>query len=212
MKGPERKDERTNRLSREKSPYLLEHALNPVDWYPWGEEAFEKARREGKPLFLSIGYSSCHWCHVMERESFEDHEVARLLNASFVSVKVDREERPDVDGFYMAACRMLTGGGGWPLTIVATPGKDPFFAATYLPKSTRYGLTGLVDLLPRVSTLWKTRPNDVLDSAAKVTEALRESRGPPKISSPPFFWRRSGTGDSPGSGTAQPRPWRPPRP
>src|SRR5271167_3751495 len=113
-------EEHPNRLIHEKSPYLLQHAYNPVDWYPWGSEAFEKARRENKPIFLSIGYSTCHWCHVMERESFEDFEVARLMNETFVSIKVDREERPDIDGIYMNVCQMLTGSGGWPLTIIMT--------------------------------------------------------------------------------------------
>src|SRR6516164_6487435 len=137
-----------NRLVREKSPYLLQHAYNPVDWYPWGSEAFETARRENKPIFLSIGYSTCHWCHVMERESFEDPEVARLMNEAFVSIKVDREERPDVDGIYMSDCQMLTGSGGWPLTIVMTPNKKPFFAGTYIPKEDRFGRLGMLALVP----------------------------------------------------------------
>ena len=125
-----------NRLKNEKSPYLLQHAQNPVDWYPWGEEAFEKSRRADKPIFLSIGYSTCHWCHVMERESFEDEKVAQLLNDAFVCIKVDREERPDIDNIYMAVCQMMTHSGGWPLTIFMTPDKKPFFAATYIPKET----------------------------------------------------------------------------
>jgi uncharacterized protein YyaL (SSP411 family) len=122
-----------NRLINEKSPYLLQHAHNPVDWYPWGEEAFEKAKSEDKPIFLSIGYSTCHWCHVMERESFEDEEVAEALNRGFVSIKVDREERPDIDSIYMTVCQALTGHGGWPMTIFMTPDKKPFFAGTYFP-------------------------------------------------------------------------------
>jgi uncharacterized protein YyaL (SSP411 family) len=129
--------EKANRLINEKSPYLLQHAYNPVDWYPWGEEAFEKARKENKPIFLSIGYSTCHWCHVMERESFEDPEVAKLMNEVFVSIKVDREERPDIDNIYMTICQMMTGSGGWPLTIIMTPDKKPFFAGTYFSKDTR---------------------------------------------------------------------------
>ncbi|UUZ94558.1 thioredoxin domain-containing protein [Paenibacillus sp. P25] len=133
-----------NRLAKEKSPYLLQHAYNPVDWFPWSDEAFEKAKRENKPIFLSIGYSTCHWCHVMERESFEDEEVASLLNQDFVSVKVDREERPDVDHLYMSVCQALTGQGGWPLTIVMTPEKKPFFAGTYFPKQRKYGRYGLM--------------------------------------------------------------------
>ena len=121
---------RSNRLAAEKSPYLLQHAHNPVDWYPWGNEAFERAHAEDRPIFLSIGYATCHWCHVMERESFEAQDVADLLNERFVAIKVDREERPDIDGVYMTVCQLMTGQGGWPLTVVMTPGKQPFFAGT----------------------------------------------------------------------------------
>jgi len=153
-----------NLLIEEKSPYLLQHAHNPVDWYPWGDEAFEKAKREDKPIFLSIGYSTCHWCHVMERESFEDGEVAELLNRDFVAIKVDREERPDIDQIYMTVCQGMTGHGGWPLTIVMTPDKKPFFAATYLPKNQRYGLPGLMQILPRLSGLWQNERAAVLES------------------------------------------------
>ena len=134
-----------NRLIHEKSPYLLQHAENPVDWYPWGEEAFARAGREDKPVFLSIGYATCHWCHVMAHESFEDTEIAELLNGAFISIKVDREERPDIDAVYMEVCQMVTGQGGWPLTIIMTPDKRPFFAATYLPKERRFSLYGLVE-------------------------------------------------------------------
>ncbi len=130
--------EKQNRLANEKSPYLLQHAKNPVDWFPWGEEAFSKAAGEDKPVFLSIGYSTCHWCHVMENESFEDNEIAGLMNDAFVSIKVDREERPDIDSIYMTVCQMLTGAGGWPLTIIMTPEKKPFFAGTYFPKDNRF--------------------------------------------------------------------------
>ncbi len=137
-----------NRLRHEKSPYLLQHAENPVDWYPWGEEAFARAAREDKPIFLSIGYSTCHWCHVMAHESFEDETVAALLNEAFVCIKVDREERPDIDGIYMTVCQMMTGSGGWPLTVVMTPDRRPFFAATYIPKESRWGRMGLVELIP----------------------------------------------------------------
>ena len=126
--------EQANRLVHEKSPYLLQHAHNPVDWYPWGEAAFEKAKQEDRPVFLSIGYSTCHWCHVMERESFEDTEVADYLNTHFVSIKVDREERPDVDAVYMQVCQALTGSGGWPLTVFLAPDKKAFYAGTYFPK------------------------------------------------------------------------------
>lgn len=122
-----------NRLTNEKSSYLLQHAHNPVDWYPWGEEAFAKAQAENKPIFLSVGYSTCHWCHVMERESFEDTEVAQLLNNHYVAIKVDREERPDIDALYMSVCQALTGSGGWPLTVLLTPEKKPFYAGTYFP-------------------------------------------------------------------------------
>ncbi len=168
-----RKNAKSNRLIREKSPYLLQHAYNPVDWYPWGTEAFEKATSEDKPVFLSIGYSTCHWCHVMEKESFEDPEVASLMNQAFVSIKVDREERPDLDHLYMTVCQMMTGSGGWPLTIVMTPEKKPFFAATYLPKGNRFGRTGMMELVPRIREIWRTRRPDVLESARSVTSALR---------------------------------------
>ncbi len=165
----------TNRLIEEKSPYLLQHAHNPVDWYPWSDEAFEKAKREDKPIFLSIGYSTCHWCHVMERESFEDGEVAELLNRDFVAIKVDREERPDIDQIYMTVCQGMTGHGGWPLTIVMTPDKKPFFAATYLPKNQRYGLPGLMQILPRLSGLWQNERAAVLESGERVSCWLQET-------------------------------------
>lgn len=164
-----------NHLKNETSPYLLQHAENPVDWYPWGQEAFEKARREDKPIFLSIGYSTCHWCHVMEKESFEDNDVARMLNGRFVAVKVDREERPDIDAVYMATCQMMTGSGGWPLTILMTADQQPFFAGTYFPKESkdgRYGMPGLLDLLEAVSGAWKTRRQELLRSARSVTTEL----------------------------------------
>ncbi len=144
-----------NRLFAEKSPYLLQHADNPVDWYPWGDEAFEKARKEHKPIFLSIGYSTCHWCHVMAHESFEDREIAREMNEVFVSVKVDREERPDIDAVYMTVCQLMTGSGGWPLTIIMTPDKEPFFAGTYFPKESMYGRIGLRQLIGEIDRVWK---------------------------------------------------------
>jgi len=167
-----------NRLQHENSPYLLQHAGNPVDWHPWGEEAFALAKREDKPVFLSIGYSTCHWCHVMERESFEDPEVAAVLNRTFVPVKVDREERPDLDELYMAVCQMVTGQGGWPLTIFLTPDRAPFFAATYVPKHSRYGMPGLLDLVPRVRELWAARRGELEGSAGKVLAALRQAAAP----------------------------------
>src|ERR671927_747355 len=131
-----------NRLAAERSPYLLQHAQNPVDWYPWSEEAFEKAKRENKPIFLSIGYSACHWCHVMERESFEDEATAQLMNERFVCIKVDREEHPDVDAIYMDATQAMTGAGGWPLTVFATPTGEPFFCGTYFPRQRQQGMPG----------------------------------------------------------------------
>ncbi len=161
-----------NRLALEKSPYLLQHAGNPVDWYPWGEEAFAKARTEHKPVFLSIGYSTCHWCHVMAHESFEDEEVARLMNDAFISIKVDREERPDIDAVYMTVCQLMTGSGGWPLTIVMTPDKKPFFAATYIPRETRFGRIGMLDLVPRLKEIWSRREGEVLKSADEIAAAV----------------------------------------
>ena len=168
-------DEYRNRLALEKSPYLLQHAENPVDWYPWSEEAFEKAKKENKPVFLSIGYSTCHWCHVMAHESFEDSRIASLMNDAFVSVKVDREERPDIDMLYMTVCQMMTGSGGWPLTIIMTPDKKPFFAGTYVPRETRFGRLGMLDLIPRINEIWTTRKDEVLSSASQVTAALQKA-------------------------------------
>lgn len=164
---------KSNRLIREKSPYLLQHAHQPVNWFPWGEEAFQKAKKEDKPVFLSIGYSTCHWCHVMARESFEDEEVAAILNRDFVPVKVDREERPDVDQVYMTVCQAMTGQGGWPLTIIMTPEQKPFFAGTYLPKQTMYGRMGLIDLLKRVSMLWKEERNRADEVGDKIVHAVK---------------------------------------
>jgi uncharacterized protein YyaL (SSP411 family) len=166
---------RRNRLAAEKSPYLLQHADNPVDWYPWGDEAFEKARAEDKPIFLSIGYATCHWCHVMEHESFEDPIVAALMNEAFVNIKVDREERPDIDQVYMTVCQMLTGGGGWPLTIIMTPDKEPFFAGTYIPKQTRYGRVGMMELVPRVQQMWQSERAKVLQSAQQILGHLENA-------------------------------------
>ena len=158
----------TNRLINTDSPYLLQHAHNPVDWYPWGDEAFATARSENKPIFLSIGYATCHWCHVMERESFEDDQVAQLLNTNFIAIKVDREERPDIDAVYMTACQLVTGSGGWPLTIVMDHAKRPFFAATYLPKSSNFGRLGLVELLSRVTELWRDSPDRIAASGREI--------------------------------------------
>ena len=162
-----------NHLINEKSPYLLQHAYNPVDWYPWSKEAFEKAEREDKPIFLSIGYSTCHWCHVMEHESFEDTSVAEMLNENFVAIKVDREERPDVDKIYMNVCHMISGNCGWPLTIIMTPDKKPFFAATYLPKEDRGNRIGLLTLLERITYFWQNDREKLLTDANKVSSYLQ---------------------------------------
>jgi uncharacterized protein YyaL (SSP411 family) len=164
-----------NRLVFEKSPYLLQHARNPVDWYPWGDAAFERAKQEDKPVFLSVGYSTCHWCHVMEHESFEDDEVAALLNAGYICIKVDREERPDIDQIYMAVTQGMTGSGGWPMTVVMTPERKPFFAATYIPKGTSLGRTGLMTLLPQLAEAWKTRKQEITARADQVVQWLERS-------------------------------------
>ncbi len=168
------KNMKHNRLIHEKSPYLLQHAENPVDWYAWEPEAFEKARKENKPIFLSIGYSTCHWCHVMAHESFEDPEVARLMNEVFVCIKVDREERPDIDNIYMRVCQMMTGSGGWPLTILMTPDKKPFFAGTYIPRESHHGRLGMLDLVPRIKEVWDTQHADILKFADQITASLNQ--------------------------------------
>ncbi|HVS63859.1 MAG TPA: thioredoxin domain-containing protein [Thermoanaerobaculia bacterium] len=167
-----------NRLASEKSPYLLQHAHNPVDWYPWGEEAFERARREGKPIFLSIGYSTCHWCHVMERESFEDEKVAELLNERYVSIKVDREERPDVDRVYMAAVQAMTGSGGWPLSAWLTPELEPFYTGTYFPPQPAHGRPSFVQVLTALADAWQNQREKVLTSASQLVEVLRGMDAP----------------------------------
>jgi uncharacterized protein YyaL (SSP411 family) len=164
-----------NHLINETSPYLLQHAHNPVDWYPWGPEAFEKAQRENKPIFLSIGYSTCHWCHAMAHESFEHPEVARLMNEAFVSIKVDREERPDIDSVYMSACQLMTGSGGWPLSIIMTPDKKPFFAATYIPRESRFGLTGMTELIPHIRELWATQRGKALNLSNEIAAVLQRT-------------------------------------
>jgi len=164
-----------NRLINETSPYLRQHAHNPVDWYPWGPEAFERAQRENKPIFLSIGYSTCHWCHVMAHESFEHPEVAKLMNEAFVSIKVDREERPDIDNVYMSACQAMTGSGGWPLSIIITPDKKPFFAATYIPREGRFGLIGMMELIPHIRELWATRRGEALSLSNEIAAVLQRT-------------------------------------
>jgi uncharacterized protein YyaL (SSP411 family) len=164
----------TNRLAQEKSPYLLQHAHNPVDWYPWGEEAFAKAREENKPIFLSIGYSTCHWCHVMERESFENEEIAGLMNASYVSIKLDREERPDVDRIYMTFVQATTGGGGWPMSVWLTPELQPFFGGTYFPPENRWGHPGFGSILTQIAAAWKSDREKIADSGREVVEQLKK--------------------------------------
>src|SRR6202171_19768 len=160
----------TNRLAQESSPYPLQHAHNPVDWYPWGDEAFAKAKKEGKLVFLSIGYSSCHWCHVMERESFENEAVAKVLNQNFVPVKVDREERPDLDRVYMLFVQASTGSGGWPMSVWLTPEGKPFYGGTYFPPDTRYGRPGFVTILLSLARAWREERDKIEQSGKDVIE------------------------------------------
>src|SRR5215475_12161438 len=164
-----------NRLAHCTSPYLLQHADNPVEWYPWGEEAIERARDEDKPILLSIGYAACHWCHVMEHESFEDEETAAQMNEQFVSVKVDREERPDLDAIYMDAVVAMTGQGGWPMTVFLTPEGEPFFGGTYFPPAPRHGLPSFRQVLDAVASAYRERPADVRRSATELVGAVRSS-------------------------------------
>lgn len=168
----------TNRLINETSPYLLQHAHNPVDWYPWGREAFERAKKENKPVFLSIGYSTCHWCHVMERESFENEQIARIMNEHFINIKVDREQRPDVDGIYMNAVQMMTGSGGWPLSIFLTPDGKPFFGGTYFPPKDIYGRPGFERVLLHIADAWENRRQELVESSNKISEVLSRLTGP----------------------------------
>ncbi len=161
-----------NRLIKEKSPYLLQHAYNPIDWYPWGSEAFERAKSEDKPIFLSIGYSSCHWCHVMEKESFEDTNVAALMNQTFVCIKVDREERPDLDAAYMAACQAMGRNCGWPLNVIMTPDKNPFFVASYIPRDNRFGNVGMLSLVPQIGEIWRTRRAEMESIGTEIKEQI----------------------------------------
>jgi uncharacterized protein len=162
-----------NRLANETSPYLLQHKDNPVDWHPWGEEALARAQHEDKPMLLSIGYSACHWCHVMERESFEDHETAALMNDLFVCIKLDREERPDLDSIYMEACQAMTGSGGWPLNVFLTPEQVPFYAGTYFPPQSRMGMPGWRDVLQAVADAWRDRRDEIRAGSARVAERLQ---------------------------------------
>jgi uncharacterized protein len=165
----------SNRLARESSPYLRQHAGNPVDWYPWGDEALDRAKAEDRPILLSIGYSACHWCHVMEHESFEDEETARLMNEGFVNVKVDREERPDIDSLYMAAVQQMTGHGGWPMTMFLTPNGAPFYGGTYYPPEPRHGMPSFRQVLQGVLEAFRERRDRVEESAGTMLDALRES-------------------------------------
>ncbi|MEK7282175.1 MAG: DUF255 domain-containing protein, partial [Acidobacteriota bacterium] len=186
---------RENRLARENSPYLRQHATNPVDWYPWGEEALRRAKEEDRPIFLSIGYSSCHWCHVMERESFENEGIAAIMNERFVNIKVDREERPDLDEIYMAATQMLSGQGGWPNSVFLTPDLKPFFAGTYFPPESRHGRPGFSDLLVGVSDAYKGKKDDVVRVAQEVTGQIRrlsEMTPSPQALSAPILNRAFG--------------------
>ncbi|MGC8644258.1 MAG: thioredoxin domain-containing protein, partial [Isosphaeraceae bacterium] len=172
-----RLDRPANRLAGETSPYLLQHAHNPVDWYPWGPEALERARRENRPIFLSIGYSACHWCHVMERESFENEDIARLMNEHFVNIKVDREERPDLDQIYMNAVQAMTGHGGWPMSVFLTPTLQPFFGGTYFPPDDSRGMAGFPRVLLSVHRAWEERRDEIEAGAARMTEQLRAMGG-----------------------------------
>ncbi len=174
--GATEKLEHTNRLAHEKSPYLLQHAHNPVDWYSWGEDAFAKARQENKPIFLSVGYSTCHWCHVMAHESFENEEVAAIMNREFVNIKVDREERPDVDRVHMTFVQATTGGGGWPMSVWLTPDLKPFVGGTYFPPEDRYGQPGFKKVLERVATAWKDNHDKIVEQGGQIVAALRESQ------------------------------------
>src|SRR2546425_3988153 len=183
---PTTRDEgrRPNRLAGETSPYLLQHAHNPVDWSPWGPEALERARREDRPILLSIGYAACHWCHVMERESFEDEATARLMNEYFVPVKVDREERPDLDAIYMDAVQAMTGSGGWPMTVFLTPEGTPFYAGTYFPKEDRHGLPAFTRVLEALAEAWRSERDRVTEQGRRVVDSIgrasaaQESREP----------------------------------
>ena len=184
-----------NRLASESSPYLLQHAENPVDWYPWGEDAFREARQKDLPVFLSIGYSTCHWCHVMAHESFENDEVATLLNRGFIAVKVDREEHPDIDHFYMTVAQVMTGSGGWPLTIIMTPEKEPFFAATYIPRQARFGSPGLLDLLPAISGFWKNHRNDIQSGTRQLLDTIMKGENRPSMTLPDRTYLEAGYHD-----------------
>ncbi len=165
-----------NRLASEKSPYLLQHQNNPVDWYPWSDEAFEKAKAENKPIFLSIGYATCHWCHVMEHESFEDVSIAKLMNEHFINIKVDREERPDIDATYMTVCQLINGNGGWPLSIIMNADKEPFFAGTYIPKEARFNRIGMRQLIPGITGMWENEPERIQKAIDQIKSGFKKSQ------------------------------------
>src|SRR5687767_2355208 len=201
-----------NRLAGEHSPYLLQHKDNPVEWHPWGEDAFARARREDKPIFLSIGYSTCHWCHVMEHESFEHQQVADVLNQSFVPIKVDREERPDVDRVYMTFVQATTGSGGWPMSVWLTPSLEPFYGGTYFPPTSRWGRAGFAEVLGEIARVWQEERGKVMQSAATIVGRLRDVGSQPASQQVPgasaldsgvrqfaasFDARRGGFGDAP---------------
>ena len=208
-----------NRLADETSPYLLQHAENPVDWYPWGEEALARARAEDKPILLSVGYAACHWCHVMAHESFEDAETAALMNERFVNIKVDREERPDVDGIYMDAVVAMTGHGGWPLTVFLTPEGEPFVGGTYFPPEPRHGMPAFRQVLVAISDLYRERRDEVAHRADVLLDALEKAAAAAPSSEPLtesllFSRRRGGSASWPtrsGEGSAEPRSSRRPR-
>jgi uncharacterized protein YyaL (SSP411 family) len=180
MQNPPDPQRKPNRLINQKSPYLLQHAYNPVDWYPWSEEAFTRAETEDKPVFVSIGYSTCHWCHVMEKESFENPQVAALMNQSFVCIKVDREERPDLDAAYMAVCQSMGRSCGWPLNVVLTPKRNPFFVASYIPSETRYGAVGMMDLIPQLIQIYRSRRSEMEQLGVELKEQIAPTRPAPK--------------------------------
>src|SRR5579863_4689045 len=166
-------ENRANRLASEKSPYLLKHAHNPVDWWSWGKEALARAKNDNKPIFLSIGYSTCHWCTVMERESFEDVKTAAFINRNFIPITVDREERPEIDSYYMGAVQAMTGGGGWPLSVFLTPDLKPFYGGTYFPPEPRFGMPSFRQVLEFVADLWKKKRGEVMESSAQISTALK---------------------------------------
>ena len=168
-------DRKSNRLVYESSPYLLQHAYNPVDWYPWSNEALERAHREDKPIFLSIGYSSCHWCHVMAHESFENEQIAKIMNQNYVNIKLDREERPDIDDIYQRACQLTSGTGGWPLSVFLTPSQKPFYVGTYFPAASRHGLPGFATVLTSLAEAYKTKRDQILSSTDEFMRALKDS-------------------------------------